>query len=135
MLVFVLALGCAKSHDEDIQRVKDILTESYMAMDRFAKALDQAGDNGAIVSAIKRYEQDLDQLMPKAKAAEQAMKNINGASPPGELKEIIDKIKEITGPFLNSYKKVFDHSQDPAVNQALASMMQKNNAMPALAIW
>lgn len=131
----VCTSGCSNRNTEDIQAVKEVLTGSYTAMEHFVSALDKASDNDAIASAIRRYEQDLDQLLPKARQAGEAMKKIHGAQPPDELKEILEKTKDLTGPFMASYNKVVTHAQDPAVRQALLSMMKKNNEMPALTVW
>jgi hypothetical protein len=98
---------------------KSVIAKQIDIMNRYADAMEKAGNAQDVAAALNAYAADSKDLIPAMKKfQEQYPEMKNQSEPPAELKPEMDKMQAIMGRIMSASMKAAQYMQDPAVQEA-----------------
>jgi hypothetical protein len=98
---------------------KSLIAKQIEIMNRYADAIEKAGNAKEVAAALNAYAADSKELIPAMKKFQEQFPEMkNQAKPPTELKPEMDKMQAVMGRMMSASMKAAQYMRDPAVQEA-----------------
>jgi len=130
VVVLMIAGGVACGGGGKYASAKAVIGKQITIMNRYADAMEKAGNAQDVAAALNAYAADTKELIPAMKKFQEQFPEMKDQKePPAELKPEMDKLQEIMGRIMSASMKAAQYMQDPAVQAAQKNVAEAMSGM------
>jgi hypothetical protein len=129
VLLLVAGLAACGKGDK-FSSARDLIGEQITIMNRYADAMEKAGNAQDVAAALNAYAADTRDLVPAMKKFQADFPEMkNQAEPPVELKPEMDKMQAVMGRIISASMKAAQYMSDPVVQEAQKKLGEAMSGM------